>query len=85
MPSRPCHKTSHQPKSLSLWYLRDLIVCAKAPPAKNDCRTVSRDAKTRRRHMFRAYIRVYDAHRRQHAVPVGWWCPDCHAFMDDLR
>jgi hypothetical protein len=37
------------------------------------------------RHMSRTYIRVYDAHRRQHFVPVGWWCPDCHAFMDDLR
>jgi len=35
--------------------------------------------------MFRTYIRVYDAKHKQHAVPVGWWCPDCHAFMDDLR
>jgi hypothetical protein len=35
--------------------------------------------------MFRTYIRVYDAHRRQRTVPVGWWCPDCHVFVDDLR
>ncbi|MCX6681425.1 MAG: hypothetical protein NTY71_00340 [Methanoregula sp.] len=56
-----------------------------SPPCPNDCRTVARDAKTRRRHMFRTYVRVYDAHRRQRSVPVGWWCPGCHAFMDDLR
>ena len=56
-----------------------------SPPCPNDCRTVARNAKTRRRHMFRAYIRAYDAHRRQRTVPVGWWCPDCHVFVDDLR
>jgi hypothetical protein len=34
--------------------------------------------------MFRAYIRVYDERRRQHTVPVGWWCPACHAFLDEI-
>jgi hypothetical protein len=34
--------------------------------------------------MFRAYVKMYDERRKQHAVPVGWWCPDCHGFVDDV-
>ncbi|HUW86417.1 MAG TPA: hypothetical protein VMV55_06020 [Methanoregula sp.] len=57
----------------------------KSPPCPNDCMAASPDTRTRRRHMYRTYIRVYDTQRRQHSVPVGWWCPGCHAFMDDMR
>ncbi|MCK9591005.1 MAG: hypothetical protein M0Q91_03190 [Methanoregula sp.] len=56
-----------------------------SPPCPNDCQTVSRNARSGQRHMFRTYIRIYDARRRQHYVPVGWWCPDCHVFQDDLK
>ena len=31
---RPCHRTAHRPKGLSCRYHRDLIVCAKALPAR---------------------------------------------------
>jgi hypothetical protein len=57
----------------------------KTPPCPNDCRTVLRNTRTRQQHMSRTYIRVYDEKRKQHYIPVGWWCPDCHAFMDDVR
>ncbi|HUT39163.1 MAG TPA: hypothetical protein VMW77_07675 [Methanoregula sp.] len=56
-----------------------------SPLCPNECRAVARNALTRQQHMSRTWIRVYDAQRRQHYVPVGWWCPSCHAFRDDLR
>jgi hypothetical protein len=56
-----------------------------APYCKNTCHTINRRGVTRRRHMVRAYIRIYDERHRMHTVPVGWWCPACHAFKDDVR
>lgn len=55
------------------------------PYCKTTCCTVIRSGATRRRHMVRAYIRVYDERRHMHTVPVGWWCPACHAFTDDVK
>ncbi|MDD1700456.1 MAG: hypothetical protein LUQ04_06645 [Methanoregula sp.] len=64
---------------------QELDRMCKSPPCPNDCLAASPDTRTRRQHMYRTYIRVYDAKHRQHSVPVGWWCPGCHAFMDDMR
>ena len=57
----------------------------KSPTCPNNCMASSPNARTRHRHMYRTYIRVHDQQRRQHTVPVGWWCPDCHTFLDDMR
>lgn len=53
------------------------------PYCGNNCRSVTRSGKGSRVHMARAYIRVYDGRRRLRTVPVGWWCPACHAFRDE--
>jgi hypothetical protein len=56
-----------------------------SPPCPNECRTILQNSRTKRQHMYRAYIKVRDGRSRQHPVPVGWWCPACHAFVDDIR
>ena len=56
-----------------------------SPPCPNGCRPAGNTGRSKRQHMFRTYIRVYDGKRKQHAVPVGWWCPGCRTFVDDMR
>jgi len=56
-----------------------------SPPCPNSCRAVTGVDRKKRQHMFRAYVKRYDEKRKQHAVPVGWWCPGCHVFVDDVR
>jgi hypothetical protein len=35
--------------------------------------------------MYRTYIKVFDEKQKQRSIPIGWWCPSCHLFLDDLR
>ena len=56
-----------------------------SPPCPHGCRPASGSGLQKQQHMYRAYIRVYDKNRKQHSVPVGWWCPGCHAFVDEMR
>ncbi|OPY36435.1 MAG: hypothetical protein A4E35_01974 [Methanoregula sp. PtaU1.Bin051] len=56
-----------------------------SPPCPHGCRQVSGSGRQKQQHMFRTYIRVYDNNRKQHAAPVGWWCPGCHLFVNDSR
>jgi hypothetical protein len=56
-----------------------------SPGCPNKCSGPSFSGRRRRRHMVRAYIRMYDEKRKQHAIPIGWWCPNCHVFVNDTN
>ena len=69
MTSRPCHRIARPAQTFIVPVLQGSDRMGKSPPCPNECRTVSSNARTRRRHMFRACIRACDANRRQRTVP----------------
>ena len=55
-----------------------------SPQCPGGCVTLGRTGRERRQNMVRAYVKVYDNRKKQHTVPVGWWCPACRSFETDL-
>jgi len=35
--------------------------------------------------MYQTYNRILDENRKRRSVPIGWWCPACHMFLDETR
>ncbi|HPM62179.1 MAG TPA: hypothetical protein PLV96_00615 [Methanoregulaceae archaeon] len=56
-----------------------------SPRCPNHCRTTTSGNRKGSQQMYRTYIRILDENRKRRSVPIGWWCPACHLFLDETR